>query len=196
MFPRRTGRYRYYLLSKNTDRIISLSITLTAVHLMRGWEEQILPDTNFNFNSDLSSTQNSCVKTFPIISPAIFYHRRIPSAVVPFSGFTRRKRLFSHDTSWFTTPPLNFYIEYFSSKLFCTFYPLVIPGGVVWVRMSWRSLFRPGWSSEERYPAVPSQTTTSKPYWFLSTTTHHIIVSFSLFPIYYNSFCMYRGKLR
>lgn len=77
IFPRRTRWYRFCLLSRNTDRIISLSITSNAVRFMWGWEEQILPDTNFNFNSDLSSSQNSCVKTFPIISPAIFYRRRI-----------------------------------------------------------------------------------------------------------------------
>lgn len=35
-FPRRTLWYRYCLLSRNTDRIISLSITLTAVHLCEG----------------------------------------------------------------------------------------------------------------------------------------------------------------
>lgn len=123
-------------------------------------------------------------KHFPLSRQQYFtaapYTTTAAAAVVPFSGFTRRKRLFSHDTSWFTTPPLNFYIEYFSSKLLCTFYPLVIPGGAVRVRMSWRSLFRPGCSSEGSwYPAVPSQTTTSKPYWFLPTaTTHHVVVSF------------------
>jgi len=59
-------KYRYCLLSRNTDRIIFLSITLTAVYSMRRWEKQILPDTNFNFNSDLSSTQTRVSKHFPL----------------------------------------------------------------------------------------------------------------------------------
>lgn len=75
------------------DRLVcSVSITtIVGVRAATGRENKFHLTQIFDFNSDLSSPQNSCVKTFPIISPSNILHRhrrriRHGCIIVPFFG--------------------------------------------------------------------------------------------------------------